>query len=76
MVNWVSPLAKKVNIVLFIQITLGFYSIMMPLIVINSGEKLMEMILESEQPMNQSYNFSQTVRHKINSAVFDGLLGT
>ena len=71
-----SLLAKKVNIVLFIQITLGFYSIMMPLIVINGGQKVMEMILESEQPMNQSYNFSQTVRQRINNAMFNGLFGT
>jgi len=49
---------------------------MIPLIVIDSGQKVMEMILESEQAMNQSYNFSQTVRHRINSAMFDGLFGT
>ena len=44
--------------------------------VIKNRQKALEIILESEQPMNQFYNFEQTVRHGINSAMFDGVVGT
>ena len=44
--------------------------------VIKNRQKALEMTLESEQPMNQFYNFEQTVQHGINSAMFDGVVGT
>ena len=44
--------------------------------VIKNRQKALEMILESEQPMNQFYNFAQTVQHGFNSAMFDGVVST
>ena len=71
-----SSLARNANKVLFTQIVPGFLFRFDGVDDNKNRQKALEMILESEQPMNQFYNFEQTVRHGINSAMFDGVVGT